>query len=68
MGIRVYEGRYVVTYTRRGIVMTYSTMNLQEAQAKLRQMTEETIVELTHLRYYFQPDKILELHFPTYIK
>jgi hypothetical protein len=68
MGIRVYEGRYVVTYTRRGIVMTYSTMNLQEAQDKLREMTAETIVELTHKRLYFQPDKILELHFPINVK
>jgi len=68
MGIRVYEGRYVVTYTRRGVFMTYSTLNLDEAQAKLREMTAETIVELTHKRLYFQPDKILELHFQTYIK
>lgn len=68
MGIRVYEGRYVVTYTRRGIFMTYSTLNIEEAQAKLREMTAEAIVELTHKRLYFQPDKILELNFPTYVK
>ena len=68
MGIRVYHGRYVVTYTRRGVFMTYSTMNLQEAQAKLKEMTAEAIVELTHKRFYFQPTQILELHFPTYVK
>ena len=68
MGIRVYHGRYVVTYTRRGVFMTYSTLDVSEAQAKLKEMTAETIVELTHKRLYFQPTQILELHFPINVK
>jgi len=68
MGIRTYNDRFVVTYFRRGVHMSFSCTNLQEAQAKLKEMCDETIVELTHRRLYFQPDKILELHFPKYVK
>lgn len=68
MSIRCYEGRYIVTYFRRGIHMTYSCINVEEAQSKLREMCNETIVDLTHRRLYFQPDQILELHFPKVAK
>ena len=68
MGIRCFDGRYVVTYFRRGIHMSFSCKNIEQAQAKLKEMCEETIVELTHKRFYFQPDRILELHLPKYVK
>jgi hypothetical protein len=52
-----------VTYSRRGEFMKYSCKTLDEAQAKLKEMAEEAIVELTHRRYYFQPDKVMILHY-----
>jgi hypothetical protein len=64
MSIYSYEGRYIVTYSRRGEFMRYSCKTINEAQAKLKEMAEEAIVELTHRRYYFQPDKVMILHYP----
>jgi hypothetical protein len=63
MGIYSYEGRFIVTYSRRGEFLNFSCKTLKEAQAKLHEMTNEAIVELTHRRYYFQPDKVLILHY-----
>lgn len=68
MGIRCFDGRYTVTYFRRGEHMSFSCTNLEQAQAKLKEMCEETIVDLTHRRLYFQPDRILELHFKKGVK
>jgi len=64
MGISFCNGRYVVTYTRRGEFLNYSCVNIDEAQAKLREMTEDTVVELTHRRIYFQDKQIMVLHIP----
>lgn len=68
MAIYVYNGRYCVTYTRRGEFLNYSCHTLQEAQAKLHEMANEAIVELTHRRYYFQPDKVMVLHYSKGVK
>ena len=68
MGIKCFEGRYVVTYYRRGINMSFSCTNLEQAQAKLKEMCDETIVELTHKRIYYQSDKVLIINWPTYVK
>lgn len=68
MGIYVSDGRYCVTYTRRGEFLNYSCKTLEEAQAKLHEMTNETIVELTHRRYYFQEKQIMILHYPVGVK
>jgi hypothetical protein len=64
MAIYCIQGKYAIRCVRRGIMMTYTTKSLQEAQEKHREMTEDTVVELSLRRYYFHPDKILELHYP----
>ena len=64
MSIYSYEGRFIVTYSRRGEFMRYSCKSLKEAQDKQREMADEAIVELTHKRYYFHPDKVMILHYP----
>jgi hypothetical protein len=64
MGIYYRDNRYTVTYTRRGERLNYSCKTLEEAQAKLHEMTNETIVELTHRRYYFHDKRIMVLHYP----
>ena len=56
--------KYIVRCVRRGILMTYTTSNVKEAQAKHKEMNDDIVVELSLRRYYFHPDKILELHYP----
>ena len=65
MGIYTFQGRWCVNYTRRGEFLNYSCKTLKEAQEKLHEMANEAIVELTHRRYYFHPDKVMILHYPT---
>lgn len=57
-------GRYVVSYSRRGVTMRTSVMTEVEAVEIFRSMQEDDVVETTKTRYCFSKDKIFLIHIP----
>ena len=61
MGVWANRGGWSTRVTRRGITMNYYNKNKDDVIEKEREMREEVVVRLTHVRYYFQEKQILVL-------
>jgi hypothetical protein len=55
---------YYVTHMRCGIRMSRRCLSKKHAEECLRNMTEDVVVDLPRMRYYFHRDKIIILTKP----
>jgi len=64
MSITESVGGYFIHFEREGIVMRQRKRTRKEAEACLKSMREDCVVDLNRVRYYFQGHQILILRKP----
>jgi len=66
MSITPSVGGFFIHFEREGIVMRQRKRTRKDAEACLKMMKEDCVVDLNRVRYYFQENRILILRKPNH--